>query len=87
LPRETEWFACVATKSARWMFKRFFCCKNVLLFSEGNCWVYHLTMETKPCKCLTLLSETDKLSSQLGKYQSFFIQLGIGLFNWVSLCL
>ena len=28
-------------------------------------------------------SETDKLSSQLGKYRIFFNQLGIGLFNWV----
>jgi len=32
-------------------------------------------------------SGTDKLSSQLGKYRIFFYQLGIGLFNWVSLCL
>jgi len=32
--------------------------------------------------CVT--RETDKLSSHLGKYPSFLNQLGIGLFNWVS---
>ena len=36
---------------------------------------------------ICVVSETDKHSSQLGKYPNFFIQLGIGLFNWVSLCL
>ena len=34
-----------------------------------------------------MIRETDKLLSQLGKKTSFFIQLGIDLFNWVSLCL
>jgi len=34
------------------------------------------------------IRERDELSSQLGKYlQAFFVQLDIGLFNWVSLCL
>jgi len=33
------------------------------------------------------MKQNDRLSSQLVKYPSFFIQLGIGLFNWVSLCL
>ena len=32
-------------------------------------------------------SETHKLSSQLGKSPSFFVQFGIGLFSWVSLYL
>jgi len=46
-----------------------------------------LNARVAKCKQCTLgcFSETDKLSSQLGKYSSFFNQLGIGLFNWVSL--